>query len=616
MARQAPAILWLAVLHDCLIYRLRDAAPEAIEHAWRRDGETHELPVRRRRVDQHPEAPGECTVSLSVPFAAFATAPVELVFRLDGAELHRRTLDPAAQRYTGNVDAVWGRDVVGWASALSGGALPPGRLLIDGRDAGDFRASLARPDLNEMSPRPATSGFRVPLPDWAVDGRTHEIEVRFDDIRIGRTSWAAPRPWWEEEEGPRQRPRPPTAPLPEATPHVLRALLGGATDVVLHLSHRLGGGTARYVADISAAFAARGCASLLGSGVFQGDAVRLALHAPDGAVWLAPDDLPAALRAAGATRIRALLHALAGVGGAVSAIGDLPYSVIVHDHQWFCPRADLVDITERYCGEPAARTCQTCVRITDTLDFLDEDARIQADLPAWLARNARLLAGAQTVVAPTQDAARRLRRHVTLPNLRVLPHPEPVTEGRITRGPDWDATTRIAVVGDISVAKGAGVLCDLAQLADRRAAPIRIRVIGTLRGSARLDVFRCLQTTGRYDPADLPRLLAEFNPHFVLFPAIWPETWCYTLSEVWALGYPAIAFPGGALAERIRLSGAGLLLVPPPDQPEMLLRAMPRARDATARLHGHRFPIAPAPYNPNLLFTPPEPAPARSFWKG
>src|SRR5262249_26231860 len=62
---------------------------------------------------------------------------------------------------------------------------------------------------------------------------------------------------------------------------------------------------------------------------------------------------------------------------------------------------------------------------------------------------------------------------------------------------------------------------------------------------------------GRYDPSELPELLAHYQVKLVAFPSAGPETFSFTLSEAWAAGLPVIAPPFGALGERIAGTGAG-----------------------------------------------------------
>jgi hypothetical protein len=192
--------------------------------------------------------------------------------------------------------------------------------------------------------------------------------------------------------------------------------------------------------------------------------------------------------------------------------------------------------------------------------------------------------------------------------VRVLPHPELIETTRITRAPDNAAVTRIAIVGGINIAKGAAVVRDLARHAAAQKAKLTLRVIGDIVGREGLGDFRNLETTGRYAHADLPRLLRDFDPHFVFFPGVWPETYCYVLSEIWALGYPAVCLDIGVIAERIRETGAGVVL-PYDHEAELLLPRLLAVRAEVAKLVGHQFRIGTARPDLELLLGAPGRAP-------
>lgn len=385
--------------------------------------------------------------------------------------------------------------------------------------------------------------------------------------------------------------------------------------VLLHLTHGMGGGTATAVASIAGRFAREGGMNLVCAAGRDAwlESRGLDVTQPERgfSLRLRAADLPLLaeeLRAQGATEIRALLHSVIGAGSALAdAVGQagLPYSVMVHDYQWFCPRATLVDGTEDYCGQPASVTCQGCVRENDIHDFAEDESLIRNALPRWVAGNAALLRGARAVIAPSRDAERRIRDRLDLPNVRRVPHPEPVETGRIARGPDFDAATKIAVVGGITLAKGSEVLRGLAEAARGGAVPLRLRVIGEVWGRVALERLG-VEVTGRYAPAELAGLLRGFDPHFVFFPGVWPETHCFVLSEIWAAGYPAVAFDIGAIAERIRATGAGVLL-PRLTDPAEVPALLEKARARTARLAGHAFPIGVADPPLAEMFVPPPP---------
>jgi glycosyltransferase involved in cell wall biosynthesis len=64
---------------------------------------------------------------------------------------------------------------------------------------------------------------------------------------------------------------------------------------------------------------------------------------------------------------------------------------------------------------------------------------------------------------------------------------------------------------------------------------------------------------GYYRGGTLPALLARHQIDLGMLLSIWPETWCFTLSECWRAGVPAVGFAHGAIAERITRSGGGWL---------------------------------------------------------
>lgn len=379
-----------------------------------------------------------------------------------------------------------------------------------------------------------------------------------------------------------------------------RLLATTATRVLLHFSHAMGGGTAILIEALAARFAETpGCVNVICSRVhdeFRNTDIFLVVWVERGLSLRLPHDAIAGFvaRLGGiGIPLRMLVHSLTGVGPAIRAITALgiPYSVYLHDYQWYCPRVVLVDQTGHHCGEPGARYCQLCVRANPIYDFGHEDAAIRADLPGWVAANMDLLAAAVAVIAPSQDSFSRFLRQCPQARLRVVPHPDRSEAARIDRAGDMQDVTRIAIVGGLSVQKGRDVLWRLCAAIETAHAPIQIDMFGAVENAKDFLDFGCLRLHGPYARKELAGLLADSHPHFVLFPAVWPETWCFALSDVWAAGYPAVAFDIGAIAERIRATGGGAVLAFAPDSD--LIGPVIRARQRVAGLHGHCFQITP-----------------------
>jgi hypothetical protein len=73
-------------------------------------------------------------------------------------------------------------------------------------------------------------------------------------------------------------------------------------------------------------------------------------------------------------------------------------------------------------------------------------------------------------------------------------------------------------------------------------------------------VLANVRLIGEYQRAGLPRLVAENPCDVALFLSIWPETYCYALSDAYGVGLYPLALRFGALEERITRSGVGALL--------------------------------------------------------
>ena len=66
--------------------------------------------------------------------------------------------------------------------------------------------------------------------------------------------------------------------------------------------------------------------------------------------------------------------------------------------------------------------------------------------------------------------------------------------------------------------------------------------------------------SGAYREGEATHLIAGFKPDLAFLPSIWPETWCFALSEAWRAGLYAVAFDLGAQAARIKATGRGTTL--------------------------------------------------------
>ena len=337
---------------------------------------------------------------------------------------------------------------------------------------------------------------------------------------------------------------------------------------VLLVTHAEGGGVAELVASRCAALRAQGMRPVVlrpAKGGCQIDGfpnLRFALPSE-----LA--DFAALLRPDRPTHIE--VHHLLGHEHALLDLArllDLPVDIWVHDYAAFCPRIALVGGERRYCGEPDVEGCAACVA-----DFGSKLCETIA-VPDLLARSAREFAASRRVVAPTQDAAQRLRRH--FPGL--APEIVPWEDDGALLPPDdivHNARLRICVVGAIGAEKGYDVLLACVRDARRRSLPLDFVVVGRTEDDERLLAAGPVFVTGPYKPDEAVPLIRAQRADLAFFPSVWPEVWCFALSRAWQAGLRVVAFDLGAQAERIRATGRGALLplgLPPAAVNDALLR--------------------------------------------
>ncbi|HWA79866.1 MAG TPA: glycosyltransferase [Acetobacteraceae bacterium] len=336
-----------------------------------------------------------------------------------------------------------------------------------------------------------------------------------------------------------------------------------AAGAVLLIGHGRGGGVETFLRRRQTSLRAAGLRPILLRPAVSLDGRRAAIVNDDsGEVFpnlrfTIPDEIPALTRLLKPERVRsAELHHLVGHHHAILELCQrlhVPYDAYLHDYAAFCARIALVGPEGRYCGEPEPRVCAACV--ADAGSEIEE-----AIAPEGLiARSSGELAGARHVIAPARDVAARYRRHFPGLAATVVPWEDdsalPDANSRPFRTP-----RTVVVIGAISIAKGYNVLLSAARDAAWRNLKLRFALVGYSHDDRRLIETGRVFVTGAYHAEELPRLIAAQEADFAFLPSVWPETWCFTLSEAWRAGLDVAAFDLGAQAERIRATGRGWLL--------------------------------------------------------
>ena len=244
----------------------------------------------------------------------------------------------------------------------------------------------------------------------------------------------------------------------------------------------------------------------------------------------------------------------------------VPYDIVLHDYFTVCPRVNLIDDTGRFCAIAPTDRCETCVKrggVDVSVDSVD----------AWRAANVAFAAGARHIFAPSDDLSARIAPWIgRLPDVRSPESDANVPPVRPIVLRD-DEPLRVATIGALTHAKGCTALLGIARAAQAMRAPFVFTAIGETSDRRRLRRGG-VTITGPYDEANLGAKIAAADPHVILMPAIWPETWSFVLSHALSLGLPVVTFDIGAPAERLRALGRAENLLPYEwiDRPDEVVR--------------------------------------------
>jgi GT2 family glycosyltransferase/glycosyltransferase involved in cell wall biosynthesis len=238
------------------------------------------------------------------------------------------------------------------------------------------------------------------------------------------------------------------------------------------------------------------------------------------------------------------------------ALLGVPMDVFVHDYATICPRVTLVTTSNRYCGEPEAAQCEACIA------DLGSRLREEISVTALRRRTAADLAAARQVVFPAGDTETRMRRY--LPGLRSAITPweaeAPQLDKRRPGRPAGGRRRRVAIIGAIGTEKGYDVILACARDAAQRDLPLEFVVIGYTHDDMRLIDTGRAQVTYRFAPEKAVAEITAQKADIAFIPSIWPETWCFALSDAWAAGLKTAVFDIGTQAERVRATNNGWVL--------------------------------------------------------
>lgn len=346
-------------------------------------------------------------------------------------------------------------------------------------------------------------------------------------------------------------------------------------DIVLFVSHNQSGGIETHLSQLTEQLAKEGVKTLLLSSS-RTNPSEFSLNFIDGRLYLpnlsnlrtsevAEIVLPRLLRSG-----RCLVHLHSFVGFdldelhlllRIIAAAGIRVLNTIHDYSALCPRNQLVDDGEDFCGIPPSSQCNACL---STYSYPGKPTG-EPDIVAYREKSRRVLSFAEQTFVPSVDTRNRLAPFLRNLKMSVRTHIEPDRSIPTAPAIDWPSSgsaqhINVVTLGAIGPHKGSNVIWGCAADAARRSLPLKFHVVGYTNIDNRLLDAGVTISGPYYSKTELVTRLRNIGPDIALLPSIWPETHLYTLSDAFELGIFPVAFDIGAQAERIKVAGWGALI--------------------------------------------------------
>lgn len=255
----------------------------------------------------------------------------------------------------------------------------------------------------------------------------------------------------------------------------------------------------------------------------------------------------------------------------------IPSVFSFHDFYTVCPTVKLLDEENRFCAgrcTPSEGECKAELWPSNQIPPLKHRF-----IHEWQAKMNAALSFCDAFVTTSPGAAALLKDIFTVVaerGIETIPHGRSFDDmASLAASPDVDEPLRILMPGNINPAKGSELCEAVIALPGRR--EVEFHVLGD---AGTLQSRPGLVLHGRYKREEFSQKVSKLKPHVGTVLSIWPETYCHTLTEMWAAGIPVVAVDFGAVGERIREHGGGWLVSPDagPEQLAELLKSIRRGR--------------------------------------
>jgi GT2 family glycosyltransferase/glycosyltransferase involved in cell wall biosynthesis len=240
---------------------------------------------------------------------------------------------------------------------------------------------------------------------------------------------------------------------------------------------------------------------------------------------------------------------------------EIPIVCSLHDFYMICPTIQLLDETQTFCAGQCTAGAGDCPLVPNWF---------RPPLPPLKHRyvhqhRSRMSAALQLVDAcvTNSEASRSLiaQHFPALGDGRftVIEYGRDLVRLNLAQPPAAANPLRAVCFGALGRHKGIDLVRQLLEKNLAAGNPLEIHVLGEKSKNFDPESLGGIYH-GPYHRDELVERIRAIRPAVSLVPSLWPETYCYVLTESWAMGLPVLASDIGTLRERVLKHGGGWLL--------------------------------------------------------
>jgi glycosyltransferase involved in cell wall biosynthesis len=237
------------------------------------------------------------------------------------------------------------------------------------------------------------------------------------------------------------------------------------------------------------------------------------------------------------------------IGHSLDALNtDIKTVFITHDYYPFCPAINIY--FDGICEQCTETHLKRCFVLNDKNCYFNNVPSSE-----WLGIRKHflklLLNSSVSLVSPSESVPRHMK--ILIPELRskefeIIPHGVNLTPRPIQKEVCFSEKLRVIVLGSLVPHKGKQLLEEIhPELCDL----VDFHLVGCGEDGRTFEGKPGIQVTPWYEYDQLSEIVAGIDPHIGLLLSIVPETYSYTLSELWLLDIPPVTTNLGSFVDRI-----------------------------------------------------------------